>query len=227
MKTFLEKLYNFREKAEAENITAANLALLFFFGSITGFILEGIWCIITEGGWQNHSATVWGPFCIIYGLGAVTMFMVSVLVAKKNPGIQFLVFALVGAGVEYFGSVFQEVFLGSSSWNYDDHFMNLNGRISLQMTFIWGVLGFAFCRLVFPWLNILFGKLNNNIVKTTALFLVAFLFADMIFTAVAINRWHKRAKNIPAGNPVEEYVDSEFGDERMEKIFPNLSFTDK
>ena len=42
---------------------------LFFLGSIAGFVLEGLWRIILVGHWENHSATVWGPFCIVYGIG--------------------------------------------------------------------------------------------------------------------------------------------------------------
>ena len=52
---------------------------VFFFGSILGFVIEGIWHIVLTGTWVDHSATVVGPFCIVYGVGAVAAFPDSTL----------------------------------------------------------------------------------------------------------------------------------------------------
>ena len=50
---------------------------VFFLGSILGFLIEGIWNIILVGEWVDHSATVVGPFCAVYGVGAVAAFVVA------------------------------------------------------------------------------------------------------------------------------------------------------
>ncbi|MBQ8345061.1 MAG: hypothetical protein IJY42_02210, partial [Clostridia bacterium] len=46
------------------DVTYLDLFWLFLFGSVLGFLLEGVWSIFKRGQWDNHSATVWGPFCI-------------------------------------------------------------------------------------------------------------------------------------------------------------------
>ena len=90
---------------------------VFFFGSILGFVIEGIWHIILTGEWVDHSATVVGPFCIVYGVGAVAAFAVAKIIPRHRVGLQFLAFALTGGAVEYFTSLFQERMFGSVSWD--------------------------------------------------------------------------------------------------------------
>ena len=76
------------------------LFFLFFTGSILGFILEGIWRVIRTGTWENHSATVYGPFCIIYGFGAAALYWITGNVSGMPLWQQFIRFAAVGAAVE-------------------------------------------------------------------------------------------------------------------------------
>lgn len=110
-------------------IRYSTLFWLFMLGSVVGFILEGLWCILLQGHWEHHSATVWGPFCIIYGIGAVAVYLLSVVLKNQNLLVQFAAFTVSGAAVEYFGSLFQELCFGSVSWDYSEHILNLGGRV--------------------------------------------------------------------------------------------------
>ena len=121
----------------------ATLFWLFMFGSVAGFVLEGLWCVLTDGRWESHTATVWGPFCIIYGIGAVAVYLLSGLLKGRSLPVQFAAFTLSGAAVEFFGSLFQELCFGSVSWDYSAHLLNLGGRVSLKMALMWGAMGAA------------------------------------------------------------------------------------
>ena len=114
-----------------QKLRFSTVVFLFFFGSIIGFILEGLWCILKRGHWENHSATVFGPFCVIYGFGMVAFYLLSLFTNRKNLFIQLILSGLVGSGLEYIASFFQEKLFGSTSWDYSDHAFNLGGRISL------------------------------------------------------------------------------------------------
>ena len=65
----------------------AELFWVFFFGSILGFVIEGIWHIILTGEWVDHSATVVGPFCAVYGVGAVAAFVVAKILPRHRVGL--------------------------------------------------------------------------------------------------------------------------------------------
>ena len=122
----MENMTNHQRKKRISDrkIRLSALCWLFSLGSVIGFVLEGIWSVLRLGYWENHSATVWGPFCIVYGIGTVLMYSISALVAEKSLPVQFGIFALAGGVVEYFASWFQELVFGVSTWNYDHHFLN-------------------------------------------------------------------------------------------------------
>lgn len=87
-----------------------------FFGDIT----ETIFCRLTDGVWMSRSSVVWGPFSIVWGLGAAFL---TVLLYKYRDRDRFFLFAvgtLLGGVYEYFCSVFTEIVFGKVFWDYSD-----------------------------------------------------------------------------------------------------------
>lgn len=202
----------------------SSLFLLFMTGSVLGFVIEGIWYRIKIGAWENHSAVVWGPFCIIYGIGVVAIYLLSCWLHRKNMLIQFLAFSLSGAVVEYFSGLFQELCFGSVSWDYSHHVLNIGGRVSLQMALFWGVLGILFIRCIFPYLSRLLDKLHGKLVTIVCLALAVFMVIDLLVSAAAVLRWRERQNEIHASNTIEIFLDEHYDDDTMRKIYPNMLF---
>ena len=197
---------------------------LFMVGSVLGFVLEGLWSMIKVGHWEHHAAVIWGPFCIIYGTGAVVSFLTSQLLSGKNLLLQFGACFLSGALVEYFFSLFQELFFGSVSWDYSKHFLNIGGRVSLKMALIWGMLGVLFVRFLFPPLKQSFEKLNGKKGALLCGILTVFMILNLAATSVVVTRWQRRQENIQPNNGIERAADYIYGDEKMEWMFPNMRF---
>lgn len=183
-------------------------------------------CVLCKGHWEHHSATVWGPFCLIYGIGAVAVYLLSVVLKSKNLLVQFGVFTVYGAAVEYFGSLFQELCFGSVSWDYSEHMLNLGGRVSLKMAFMWGVLGIVFMRFAFPWISRLLEKMKGTGWRIACVAMTVFMAVNLLVTSAAITRWKTRAAGEPANNPVAQWLDNTYGDETMTRLFPNMQFTE-
>lgn len=200
------------------------LFFLFFFGSIIGFVLEGLWCVLKRGHWENHSATVFGPFCIVYGLGFVAFYLLSLFINGKNPLIQFLLSGIAGSTLEFFASLLQELLFGSTSWDYSGHAFNLGGRISLKMTVIWGLLGLTFVRLLFPFIERLLPLSENRIVNVFGIVLAILTAANLLVTSAAVSRWQSRLLGTEPKNRIEKRIDEVYGDERMKKLYPNMVF---
>ena len=79
--------------------------LYFIIYSILGFILETIFGLITKGVIESRKSFLIGPFCGIYGLGAVIMILALKNVKKNNFSLFFGGF-IVGSIVEYVVSWF-------------------------------------------------------------------------------------------------------------------------
>ena len=202
-------------------VKATDLLWLFVVGSVIGFILEGLWHILRTGTWESHTATVWGPFCLIYGIANVLAYVLSSRIGQKSLLIEFLIYGAMGSVIEYFGSLFQELFFGFSSWDYSHHFLNIGGRISIWMTFLWGALGIFFTKCLFPLFKKVLHRMKGNAWNIASLVTAMFMSVNLIFTAMTVLRWSERQEDLPASNVWEEYADENYDDERMQDIFPN------
>lgn len=201
------------------------LLWLFITGSLLGFVMEGVFHLIRQGSWAFRVGTLWGPFCVIYGAGAVVMYLVVLRVQEKRPLTQFAVFALTGSAVELLSGVLQQLFFGTQSWNYSHHALNLGGFVSLKMTLLWGIAGMAMLHLALPLLMRAYArlKLDRRLVLCRAV--TAFMCVNLLVTSIALMRWHERtAESSAASNAVEAWMDAHWPDERMQQRFPNMEF---
>lgn len=214
-----------RESRQERSISFPILFWLFIAGSLMGFVMEGVWHFLRKGTWGFRVATLVGPFCVIYGVGAMAMYLIALAVERKPPLMQFAAFALAGSAVEYLSSLFQELAFGTVSWNYSHHTLNLGGRISLQMTLIWGVIGMVLMYGILPVLLSAFNRLRLGSRTTLCRVTAAFMAINLLATSIALLRWHERvACDEPASNVIEAYMDEHWPDERMQERFPNMEF---
>lgn len=213
-----------RTKEDVRLCNYQTLFVLFMFGSIAGFLIEGVCHIFKAGFWENHSAVVWGPFCIIYGIGAVAVYLLSCRLSRYAPFLQFVAFTLSGAVIEYISSLFQETYFGSVSWDYSDHFMNIEGRVSLQMALFWGVLGLLFVWFLYPSLQYALELMQGKWLNRVCVVLSVFMAVNLIVTIAALTRWKERQKGEPASTSLELTLDRHFDDATMTDLFPNMTF---
>ncbi len=197
---------------------------VFFLGSILGFLIEGIWHTALTGEWVDHSATVVGPFCTVYGVGAAAAFAVARVLPRRAVGLQFLVFAITGGAVEYFTSFFQERMFGSVSWDYSSHTLNLGGRVSGQMALMWGFLGMVFVGLIYPLLRKLLQRMHTQRWHVFCVACSVFMACNLAISATAILRWKERKENLPPSSRWETYLDTTYPNSRMEYVYCDMHF---
>ena len=114
-----------------------NLLLLFFIYSFAGWVLETIFGTIRHKVFTNKGL-VTGPFCVIYGIGAV---VVSVTL-NELTGFWLFVFAMTYATIiEWIAGHLIEKFFGERWWDYSKVKWNLDGYICLPASALWGALG--------------------------------------------------------------------------------------
>lgn len=64
-----------KEPLKIQGFTITTLLAYFIIYSIVGFIIETIFGILTKGVLESRKSFIIGPFCSIYGLGAVIMIL--------------------------------------------------------------------------------------------------------------------------------------------------------
>ena len=95
----------------------------FIIYSVAGYIIETLFGIATKGVWESRQSFLYGPFCSIYGLGAVVM-IISLQYFNQNNNRLFIGGFIVGSIVEYIVSWYGDVFLHIKWWDYSNMPLN-------------------------------------------------------------------------------------------------------
>lgn len=198
-----------------------------FIGSFMGVVIELLWEWIHDGHFESRSGLVYGPFNLLYGVGAAALTLVLYPFRERDGWISFVGGAVVGSAVEYVCSLGQELFFGSRSWDYSGHPFNLNGRICLTYGVYWGILGYLWIRHIYPRVAALIAKIPERAEKTALWMILLFLAVNSAVTCVAVYRWTERMDGVYGSSPFWSIVDSRFPDGRMERIFANMDFGEK
>ena len=117
------------------------LLWLFFIYSFAGVLLEMFYCWAFEyrGIIESRLGILYLPLNPLYGLGGV---FVTVILAQffLNPIMVFLVGLVVCTVLEFVASLVMEKLFKSVFWDYSDKPLNIQGRVCLQYSLIWGGL---------------------------------------------------------------------------------------
>ena len=244
---------NEQNKKERKRITINGISIwrilaYFIIYSVAGYIIETLYGMITKGVWESRQSFLYGPFCGIYGLGAVVMILCLHKFPKKY-NVLFIGGFIVGSIVEYAISLFGELILGVKWWDYSNMPLNINGRICVYFSVFWGFLGIYLIASLNPKVDRLINWIKSKLKTQKALkaFVVTvftLLMLDCIATAFAIEFFLVRmiAKNdldvpnkeivlekydkIYGNENLSKFIYTFWGDKKMIKTFPNLKIKD-
>ena len=199
---------------------------VFFIGCFLGVMVERIWCFVRYGLYEPRVGLIYGPFNLVYGIGAWALTLALYPFRNRGKIFSFIGGALVGSAVEYACSWFQEMVFGSVSWDYSSQPFNLNGRICLLYSIYWGVLGVLWIKELYPRMAKVILKIPNKVGKPLTFVLLIFMVFNTVMTGLTTLRWMERCQGKPADNAFEVYFDEHYPNERMESILSNLVFLD-
>ena len=216
-----------KETVFAEGCSFYKLVSLFFIGAFLGDITETIFCLITAGKLMSRSSVVYGPFSIVWGLGCAFLTAILYRIRNKNDSYIFIAGTLLGGVYEYICSVFTELVFGTVFWDYSKFAFNLGGRINLLYCFFWGIAAVVWMKLLYPRLSTWIEKIPMKAGKIICTVMLVFMIFDCLLSAMALDRYTERnTTGKQAQNEVESFLDEHFGDERMERIYPNAKIVD-
>lgn len=120
----------------------------FIIYSFLGWIWETFYVSIKQGEFINRGF-ISGPFCTIYGCGAIAVYTI-LKPAEGNLFILFFGGIVVATLLEYFTAVLMESIFHTSWWDYSDKKFNFQGRICLGASLGWGVFTVILFRVLHP-----------------------------------------------------------------------------
>ena len=197
------------------------LTWIFMVGSFFGYCWETAYSFVLSGHYCNMQGVVYGPFVQIYGFGFVLLTIFSYQIRNRNIFSVFVLSSGVGTAFEYFSSVLQEKILGVISWDYSKSMYDLNGRVDLKATIVWGVLSVLFVKYLYPWFCRKRSRMTRKKpIKIATFALAAFMTVDLAITMGATYRQRQRYLGIEATNSVQVFFDEHYPDN------PRIKFVD-
>lgn len=215
----------------------------FIIYSIAGYFIETGFALIKYGVLESRQSFLYGPFCSIYGIGAVVM-VIFLQYFKKNGATLFAGGFIIGSITEYLVSLIGELILNVKWWDYSNMPFNLNGRICFSYSMFWGVLAIFLMRVIHPrvrnFMAYILKKSSAKFIKTSIAVITIFMLVDCIISEYAINLFTIRMvaeNNLNVDNKkiicqINDELNKNsfraklrntlFSNEKMIKTYPNL-----
>ena len=177
---------------------AAGLFLLLMLYSFLGWCGEMIYCSLGQRRLCEKRGFLNGPLCPIYGHGALLVLWV-LDGGAGGPILTFFGGMLLTTAVEYVTSYLMEKLFHMRWWDYSGHRFQLNGRVCLLNSTLFGLACVALCHVIHPRvmgpLRALFAR---GIALPLALVLFAVYAADIVLSVRSAIRVGNRLEKLRA-----------------------------
>lgn len=206
--------------------------ILFLIYSFLGWTIEVIVTFNKEKKFVNRGFLL-GPYCPIYGFSSIIMILY--LGRYRDSFITiFLLAVVVCSIIEYLVSYLMEKLFNARWWDYSNRKFNINGRVCLENSIWFGLLGTLLIYVVNPFLYNLISKMSDNVLLIVGSFLLIIFVIDLI---ISLNVTFKIKSNITKlikkdsteefNHKIKELIDSKLLNRRLFKAFPKLKFNIK
>jgi len=204
-------------------------ALLFFIYSVFGWCLENVTQLIEKHKVTNRGFLV-GPYCPIYGIGAL---LLHLLLSKyaDDPIVLFLLSVIVCASLEYLISYIMEKTFHARWWDYSDKKYNLNGRICLETSIPFGLFGTLSIYIFNPKLFSFFAIIPTQVLNIVAFILIFIMAIDFSISFHIIFNFKNDTFRLKEDNTDEitakvkqELINISKSYKRLLKSFPKIKF---
>ena len=117
----------------------SEMFLLFICYSFIGWVIEVIYEYFVNGKLVNRGFLI-GPYCPIYGVGGLIA-TITLTSHKDSVIILFVMSMFMFALLEYFTSYLMEKLFKARWWDYSNYKFNVNGRVCLYLSCLFGLGG--------------------------------------------------------------------------------------
>ena len=159
-----------------------------------------------------------GPYCPIYGWGALIIIL-TLTKYKNDPFIIFGMALLICSILEYFTSWLMEKFFNARWWDYSTQKFNLEGRICLKNSILFGLGGVLVLLIFQPIIENLLSYVPRPFIFFISSFILIIYIIDNICSFVIIKKMRLVV------NKVRSDISDEIGRRVKEIIFNQSIFS--
>lgn len=164
--------------------TVCQWFLYFTAYSILGWACETFYCSVGNRKFVNRGFLN-GPVCPVYGFGAVLVILL-LQSTEKNLVALFLSGMMVTTVLKYLTSVLLEKLFHMKWWDYSRYKFQINGRVCLLNSLMFGGLSVILMRVLHPWISGLIARIPTSLLPWISLGILAIFAVDTVVTVRSI-----------------------------------------
>lgn len=178
----------------------------FMVYSFAGWGLESVSKTISQKKFVN-SGFLNGPFCPIYGFGAMIM-IVCLQSLKGRPILLFIVAFFILSAWEYIVGIFLEKIFKTKYWDYSHLKFNLQGRICLKNSLYWGILGVVFIGFLHPFIQSYIEMIPTDLLLYIVIVIGISMLVDLVISSIAVTNFNSAITKLnELGENIKEKVE--------------------
>ena len=132
-----------------------------------------------------NSGFLYGPFCPIYGFGAIFMFL-FLQGFKDNIALLFTIAFFVLSFWEYIVGWLLEKIFNTKYWDYSENKFNIKGRVCLMNSLFWGFLGVIFIKYMHPFISEKIDMIPQNMLTFNVIMITIAIIVDTVISSVKV-----------------------------------------
>lgn len=196
----------------------------FIVYSFLGWVWESCYVSVCQRRWVNRGF-INGPFVTIYGVGAVTIYVLLRPLAG-NPAALYLGGVAAATCLEYVTGVLMEAAFHTNWWDYSDKKFNFQGKICLGSSVAWGFFTLLLFYVLHPWISRAVDLVPQNVGSVLIVIWLAGYAVDFSFSAAAAFNLRGRLQKLETARDelqayLQEYLENtgirEAAEEFLEK----------
>lgn len=158
----------------------SSLMILFSVYSFIGWAMETAYCSVLSQKFVYRGFLI-GPVCPVYGFGALGVITV-LWPFRGHPELIFIFGVILTSVLEYAVSFLLEKLFKKSWWDYSDRKFNINGRVCLLNSSIFGGLSLFLIYVLHPVFKSLLTRIPQYLPPYLAVCLVAAFGIDLFLS---------------------------------------------
>ncbi len=157
----------------------------FIIYAFLGYICEVVYVSLGTKKLTNRGY-LYGPVCPIYGCGAVIILLCLKPIYDMHMWyLVFILGILLTSSLEYLTSYVMELIFHMRWWDYSDYKFNINGRVCLKNSLMFGALVMLVFYVIQPGVDYILGLITSQVVWYSLFWiLLVILIIDTIFSTI-------------------------------------------
>lgn len=164
-----------------------DMVFIFVICAMVGWLVEVSFVYVSLGRFANRGM-LYGPFCSIYGFGAIILYMLFYNLKAKviNIPYAFITSAVFMGAFELLSGLMFKFVFNIEMWNYDGMFLEIFNYTTVPILIGWGILGTCYIFFLQPLLLKIIELFPKRLIKRVALFIAVGYFLNFSFSVFNI-----------------------------------------